>query len=566
MSEKLYWLICLVFTVSLALPALAADVEGEVPDDPELVREVANLVEQPLAILGAFDEAYLDLPAQVLITVMKKHQRYFPVERSGELAPYFITVANGAGLDADAVRHGNEAVVRARFADAAYFWKRDTATPLAAFTEALAGLTFQDALGSVLDKVHRLEQLAPQIASRLGFSDDDIEAARRAAALSKSDLATSMVVDFTSLQGVVGREYALRSGESPEVAEAIYEQYLPRGAGDELPQSPAGVALALADRLDSLTGLFAATIAVGQYDIKKVLAYSTISQLGFMVAAVGMGAFVAGMFHLVAHAFFKALLFLSAGSVILGIERGHHHLEHEHHEGGDEHEEVFDPGDMRNMGGLRKKMPVTFWVYLIGAIALAGVPPFAGFFSKDEILTEALELNFISVDVLLALAAVFTAFYMGRQIWLVFFGEPRHEAAGHAVESPAIITVPLMILAFLAMFGGGLNIPRVHTFTLWLKHYFEEFDVHLHAAEFNYEVAISATLLALLAMPLGLGIGLLILEFGVEPILDWSPYLPPLAVWGTPGLVILAAWLAHGIPARRIAKLDPARVLSHSDH
>ncbi|MCK4900964.1 MAG: NADH-quinone oxidoreductase subunit L, partial [Anaerolineales bacterium] len=266
-----------------------------------------------------------------------------------------------------------------------------------------------------------------------------------------------------------------------------------------------------------LTGLFAATIAVGQYDIKKVLAYSTISQLGFMVAAVGMGAFVAGIFHLVAHAFFKALLFLSAGSVILGIERGHHHLEHGHHEGGDDHEEVFDPSDMRNMGGLRKKMPVTFWVYLIGAVALAGVPPFAGFFSKDEILTEAIELNFISVDVLLALAAIFTAFYMGRQIWMVFFGKPRHEAAGHAVESPAIITVPLMILAFLSIFGGGLNIPRVHTFTHWLEHYFEEFDVHLHAAEFNYGVAISATLLALIAIFLSW------LLYGRKPLTKGQP-------------------------------------------
>ncbi|MCK5315639.1 MAG: NADH-quinone oxidoreductase subunit L [Anaerolineales bacterium] len=266
-----------------------------------------------------------------------------------------------------------------------------------------------------------------------------------------------------------------------------------------------------------LTGLFAATIAVGQYDIKKVLAYSTISQLGFMVAAVGMGAFVAGIFHLVAHAFFKALLFLSAGSVILGIERGHHHLEHGHHEGDDDHEEVFDPSDMRNMGGLRKKMPVTFWVYLIGAVALAGVPPFAGFFSKDEILTEAIELNFISVDVLLALAAIFTAFYMGRQIWMVFFGKPRHEAAGHAVESPAIITVPLMILAFLSIFGGGLNIPRVHTFTHWLEHYFEEFDVHLHAAEFNYGVAISATLLALIAIFLSW------LLYGRKPLTKGQP-------------------------------------------
>jgi NADH-quinone oxidoreductase subunit L len=250
----------------------------------------------------------------------------------------------------------------------------------------------------------------------------------------------------------------------------------------------------------SITGLFAATIAVGQYDIKKVLAYSTISQLGFMVAAVGMGAFVAGMFHLVAHAFFKALLFLSAGSVILGVERGHHHLAHGHHDEHDDNEEVFDPGDMRNMGGLRKKMPVTFWVYLIGAIALAGVPPFAGFFSKDEILTEALDLGFISVDVLLALAAVFTAFYMGRQIFMVFFGEPRHEAAEHAIESPAVITIPLAILAFLSVFGGGLNLPRVHTFASWLEHYFEEFDIHLHATEFNFGVAISATAFALVAI------------------------------------------------------------------
>src|SRR6266487_1221371 len=156
----------------------------------------------------------------------------------------------------------------------------------------------------------------------------------------------------------------------------------------------------------AVTAFFAATIAVGQYDIKKVLAYSTISQLGFMVAAVGMGAFVAGMFHLITHAFFKALLFLSAGSVILGVERGHHHLEHaqrkpkgknkqrkeERHE--EPHGEVFDANDMRNMGGLRKSMPVTFWVYMIGTLALAGIFPFAGFWSKDEILADAFKEGF----------------------------------------------------------------------------------------------------------------------------------------------------------------------------
>src|SRR5215216_3895670 len=166
----------------------------------------------------------------------------------------------------------------------------------------------------------------------------------------------------------------------------------------------------------AITALFAATIAVGQYDIKKVLAYSTISQLGFMVAAVGMGAFAAGMFHLITHAFFKALLFLSAGSVILGMERGHHHMEHAHahptgkqkfkkgkraerHENraerGAEYEvEVFDPGDMRNMGGLRKTMPVTFLLYMIGTLALAGIWPLAGFWSKDEILADAFSEGF----------------------------------------------------------------------------------------------------------------------------------------------------------------------------
>jgi len=134
----------------------------------------------------------------------------------------------------------------------------------------------------------------------------------------------------------------------------------------------------------AVTALFAATIAVGQYDIKKVLAYSTISQLGFMVAAVGMGAYVAGMFHLITHAFFKALLFLSAGSILLGVERGHHGLAHGHHAEKHAEEEVFDPGDMRNMGGMRKTMPVTFWVYIIGTLALAGIVPFAGFWSKDD--------------------------------------------------------------------------------------------------------------------------------------------------------------------------------------
>jgi NADH-quinone oxidoreductase subunit L len=266
----------------------------------------------------------------------------------------------------------------------------------------------------------------------------------------------------------------------------------------------------------AITALFAATIAVGQYDIKKVLAYSTISQLGFMVAAVGMGAFVAGMFHLVTHAFFKALLFLSAGSVILGVERGHHHLAHasghqgsthgknkgkkkeQRHEPVHEEEgEHFDAGDMRNMGGMRKTMPITYWVYLIGALALAGIVPFAGFWSKDEILLDA-SLHYPLIYWMLTVAAFLTAFYMGRQIWMVFFGEPRHEAAAHAEESPGVMTIPLMVLAALSVLGGALNLPfeGFHNLGHWLEYTLREVE----SLSFNAPVAGIATVLAVVAI------------------------------------------------------------------
>jgi NADH-quinone oxidoreductase subunit L len=199
------------------------------------------------------------------------------------------------------------------------------------------------------------------------------------------------------------------------------------------------------------------------------------------------------MFHLVTHAFFKALLFLSAGSVIQGVENGHHHLEH--HGKMPKSEAHLDPQDMRNMGGLRHRMKTTFWVYLIGALALSGLPPLAGFFSKDEILAEASHLN-PTVYVLLTIAAFFTAFYMGRQILLVFFGRPRTKTADHAEENPPVITVPLIILAILSIFGGALNLPGLHTFTLWLEHTLE----HVHVGEFNLQVAVISTLLALVAL------------------------------------------------------------------
>jgi NADH-quinone oxidoreductase subunit L len=247
----------------------------------------------------------------------------------------------------------------------------------------------------------------------------------------------------------------------------------------------------------AVTALFAATIAVGQYDIKKVLAYSTISQLGFMVAAVGMGAYVAGMFHLVTHAFFKALLFLSAGSVLLGVERGHHHISHHKGHEEDHTEEVFDPGDMRNMGGLRKTMPITFWLYMIGTLALAGIVPFAGFWSKDEILLDASK-HYPVVYILLSIAAFFTAFYMGRQIWMVFFGEARSEAAAQAEESPLVMTAPLMVLAALSLLGGGLNLPfdGLHNLGHWLEYTLHEVET----SPLNYGVAGISTVLALAAI------------------------------------------------------------------
>jgi NADH-quinone oxidoreductase subunit L len=207
------------------------------------------------------------------------------------------------------------------------------------------------------------------------------------------------------------------------------------------------------------TALLAGLIAFTQNDIKKVLAYSTVSQLGFMIAAAGMGAYVAAMFLLITHAFFKALLFLGAGSVIHGMEHGHHHVrEHGEHE--DDH--AFDPQDMRNMGGLRHQMKTTFVVYMVGGLALMGIVPLAGFWSKDEILAHSATnegIFFQVVYIVLTLAAFCTAFYMGRQLKLVFFGKARHEAVEHAVESRPIMTIPLIILAGMTILGGLLNFP-----------------------------------------------------------------------------------------------------------
>jgi glycyl-tRNA synthetase len=249
---------------------LAAEVGGTVDLDGEasLVDEVVNLIEAPVPVLGAFDADYLRLPDEVLTTVMRKHQRYLPVRAAdGTLMPYFVTVGNGP-IDEDVVREGNEAVVRARFADAAFFFERDCAHQLEEFLPALERLTFEERAGSMLARAERIEHLATWlgevVGQRHGLGADgqplDVQGLAwlaRAAHLAKADLTTEMVVEMSSLAGVMGREYALRNGEPAEVAEAIFEHTLPRFAGDALPGSWRGALLAVADRSDALVALFA---------------------------------------------------------------------------------------------------------------------------------------------------------------------------------------------------------------------------------------------------------------------------------------------------------------------
>ncbi|NTU82433.1 MAG: NADH-quinone oxidoreductase subunit L [Chloroflexales bacterium] len=225
--------------------------------------------------------------------------------------------------------------------------------------------------------------------------------------------------------------------------------------------------------IGALTAIIAGTAAVAQWDIKRVLAYSTVSQLGFMVVACGMGAYVAAIFHLLTHGLFKALLFLGSGSVIHGTH---------------------DTQDMRKMGGLRAAMPTTFWTYVVGAAALAGVVPLAGFWSKDEILAHALELGHWPQLALLFLTSLLTAFYMGRQVALVFYGEQR-DPHYHPHESGRVMTAPLVILAIGAAVGGLINLPALwegmpgaHLLTDWLQPV-----LHEEAGELNLAMAMLAT-------------------------------------------------------------------------
>jgi len=241
---------------------LAAEVGGIVPENDDLLAEVTNLVEAPVGFRGEFAESYLDLPRDVLVTVMRKHQRYFALEDSrGQLMNAFIGVRNGDSQHIDKVIHGNEHVLRARFSDARFFYESDIQKPLRNYLPRLDTLTFQAELGSMRAKNDRVASTVEIVGQQLGFDRADIATAREAAQIVKADLATSMVVEMTSLQGVMGREYALRDGAEPALAQAIFEHWLPRGAGDNLPDSDAGRLLAIADKLDSLVGLFAVGLA-----------------------------------------------------------------------------------------------------------------------------------------------------------------------------------------------------------------------------------------------------------------------------------------------------------------
>ena len=229
---------------------------------PDLLEEVLYLVEYPTALSGSFEEKYLALPAEAVITPMRDHQRYFPVKAAdGSLLPVFITVRNGGREHLDVVAHGNERVLRARLADAQFFFDEDRKKTLAEHREKLHTVVFQQGLGSMYEKTERLAQLAASVVEDMTAGDDAAYEtmaadARRAAELSKADLVTGMVTEFTELQGIMGREYALLDGEKPEVARAIDEQYMPRFAGDALPESDLGFALSVADKIDNIVGTF----------------------------------------------------------------------------------------------------------------------------------------------------------------------------------------------------------------------------------------------------------------------------------------------------------------------
>ena len=243
--------------ISKQLHDMAASKNASIVWDDDLLEEINYLVEWPTALCGGFEESYLALPDAAIITPMKDHQRYFPlVGQDGKLLPMFLTVRNGSDHSIEVVQAGNERVLRARLDDAKFFFNEDRKKPLIDRQDGLTKIVFQEGLGNLADKTERLLKLGRVFGEECGLHEDAAVVLERATELAKTDLTTGMVTEFTELQGVMGKEYALLDGESPEVAEAIFEQYLPRFAGDILPQTEAGKVLSIIDKVDNIVATF----------------------------------------------------------------------------------------------------------------------------------------------------------------------------------------------------------------------------------------------------------------------------------------------------------------------
>ncbi len=243
--------------ISKQLHDMAASKNASIVWDDDLLEEINYLVEWPTALCGGFEESYLALPDAAIITPMKDHQRYFPlVDQDGKLLPIFLTVRNGSDHSIEVVQAGNERVLRARLDDAKFFFNEDRKKPLIDRQDGLTKIVFQEGLGNLADKTERLLKLGRVFGEECGLHEEAAVVLERATELAKTDLTTGMVTEFTELQGVMGKEYALLDGESPEVAEAIFEQYLPRFAGDVLPQTEAGKVLSIIDKVDNIVATF----------------------------------------------------------------------------------------------------------------------------------------------------------------------------------------------------------------------------------------------------------------------------------------------------------------------
>ena len=243
--------------ISKQLHDMAASKNASIVWDDDLLEEINYLVEWPTALCGGFEESYLALPDAAIITPMKDHQRYFPlVDQDGKLLPMFLTVRNGSDHSIEVVQAGNERVLRARLDDAKFFFNEDRKKPLIDRQDGLTKIVFQEGLGNLADKTERLLTLGRVFSEECELHEDARVVLERATELAKTDLTTGMVTEFTELQGVMGKEYALLDGESPEIAEAIFEQYLPRFAGDVLPQTEAGKVLSIIDKIDNIVATF----------------------------------------------------------------------------------------------------------------------------------------------------------------------------------------------------------------------------------------------------------------------------------------------------------------------